>query len=336
MPVEPDKNIAPSPLESLDYSAVRRAYEHIREDVLAVKMKPLDRLRITGADRIDLLERLSTNTYKGISAGQHVSTALLEATGRLIDLLDVFVLPDQLIVSVSPGSGERVARWLSDHIFFQDDVNIGTVDRWPGAVALFGPNCDHKLKDLFGRLPAIAKQHYHFEDGVFIVPIQWSDSPGYQLYFEHSQHLPGLKDGASPSTHEVSLHAVEAHRIEGGIPGRGNEIKPGVIPLDAGMQSAISFSKGCYIGQEVIARLESRNTSAARLMGIRLSAPAPAGEKLVQAGREIGTLTSSAYSPLNDWIGLGIVKLRLWDSTGHELSVQNAHFTFQELPFPNT
>jgi aminomethyltransferase len=102
--------------------------------------------------------------------------------------------------------------------------------------------------------------------------------------------------------------AFEVLRIEAGRPAFGLEITEDTIPLEVGLWDAVSFTKGCYIGQEIIARMDSRGKLAKRLTGIRLSGPVTAPASLTQADGELGRLTSAAESPRSGWVGLCIVR----------------------------
>ena len=131
--------------------------------------------------------------------------------------------------------------------------------------------------------------------------------------------------------------AWEIWRIEQGIPAWGRELTATVNPLEAGLRFAISFHKGCYIGQEVIARLEHYEKVRRRLMGLYLEEEIPAGETRLEAeGREVGWLTSSIRSPRWGPIGLGYV-LREYAEPGRSISVRSGERTITArlamLPF---
>jgi aminomethyltransferase len=317
----------------VDHAALHKAYHRALSTTLVGAEEPLDRLQIKGADRFDLLERLSTNTFKTQDPGSHMRTALLEPNGRLIDLLDVFIREDSLELFISKDNAETVETWLKDHIFFQDDAHVKRMDPCPAIVTVLGPAADELLEIHFGTSLKFNKDRFCSLEGTLILPIRWSKVSGYRMiarYEEVAERLSGLLD---PLNSAAEQQAIEALRIEAGIPKRGHEIRPGVIPLEVGLSEAVSFSKGCYVGQEVIARLESRGELAGRLAGIRLSAPAVPELALEQAGRTIGTLTSCALSPENGWIGLGIVRTRRWDPSSGDLTIQGSSFSFTELPF---
>ena len=101
---------------------------------------------------------------------------------------------------------------------------------------------------------------------------------------------------------------AELLRIEAGQPGMGSEIKADTIPLEVGLGDHISFSKGCYIGQEIIARMESRGKMARTLVRVRADSALKVGRSLIAGGRRIGVVTSAVHSPEDGWIGLALVK----------------------------
>jgi aminomethyltransferase len=101
-----------------------------------------------------------------------------------------------------------------------------------------------------------------------------------------------------------SADAFEILRVEAGLPKMGAEIREDSIPLEVGLWDEVSFVKGCFVGQEIIARMESRGKLAKQLVGIRLDSQAQPGSTLKQGGQTIGTLTSVVESPRLGWIGL--------------------------------
>jgi folate-binding protein YgfZ len=144
------------------------------------------------------------------------------------------------------------------------------------------------------------------------VPFEWGGLAGYDL-FGPSVTVPFR---ATP----VDAAAYEAVRVEAGFPRHGDELDDRTIPAEAGLvEASVSFTKGCYTGQELVARIDSRGSNVPRhLRGLLLSGPAEGGARLVlagaaepeapgSAGKEVGRLTSVARSPRLGWVGLGYV-----------------------------
>ena len=102
--------------------------------------------------------------------------------------------------------------------------------------------------------------------------------------------------------------AYQILRIEAGLPEPVSEIRPEYIPLEVGLRDAISFTKGCYIGQEIIARMDSRGRQARTLVGVRLSEAADTGDSVEQDNRRVGSVTSVAHSPRLGWIALAVLR----------------------------
>jgi aminomethyltransferase len=223
-------------------------------------------VRLTGATRIDFLHRMSTNHLRGLQAGEARLTALTTPIGRMIDCALAIGEPDALLLMTGAGNADKVSRWLRKYIFFQDDVQLVVVDV-SGARGVFEAEAAP-----LGGIPWL--------------PQGWlllgSDAAG-----------GAAEDGA----------AFEAYRVSRGWPRFPNEIGEDYIPLEAGLRAAVSFSKGCYIGQEIIARMDSRGQVAKRLMRLRIDGPVSAGEALLADGAAAGTLTSVAGAD-----GLGFVR----------------------------
>jgi folate-binding protein YgfZ len=141
------------------------------------------------------------------------------------------------------------------------------------------------------------------------VPFHWGGLAGYDLFGPVGGPAPELPTG----TVAASPEAYEAARIEAGFPRHGAELDERTIPAEAGLVSvAVSFTKGCYTGQELVARIDARGSNVPRrLYGLSLSGPAQPGAALYEvpgAEKALGSLTSAARSPRSGWVGLGYVK----------------------------
>lgn len=170
-----------------------------------------------------------------------------------------------------------------------------------------------------------------------VAPVNWQGIEGFDLL---GTNLP------TPPIRECSQATLEALRIEAGVPQMGQDIVEGAIPAEAGnriLEEAVSFTKGCYVGQELVARVESRGGNVPRrLLGVMFedasenSASPEAGEALFQesdTARQVGTLTSVALSPRLGLIGLALIH-RSVDPPA-SLVCGNSHAKVVDLPFPN-
>lgn len=265
----------------------------------------------SGRDRIDLIHRMSTNDLTGMAAGEGRPTVLTTPLARMIDRLLVIELDPatgQAVYLGGAGNGAKVRRWLAGHIFFQDNVTLtdGATD-W-SRFDLFGAKAaqvaDHLARGasglppysvlktdelIVGRGDPLAGESYF----VLVRRAVWAETWG------RAQDA-----GAVAADAEV----VEVLRVEAGLPAAGREISEDYIPLEAGLWNAVSFSKGCYTGQEIIARMESRGKLAKQMVGVRLPEGVEAGRQF--SGGEVvsGVITSVAHSPRFGDIGLAFIK----------------------------
>lgn len=268
------------------------------------------RILMRGRDRAALLQRISTNDMLRLRPGQGARTVLTTPIGRIIDLLIVHALDDALLVVTSPEQGGAVWSHLKKNIFFQDQVTLEAAGRAYAQLALYGPAAADVLA---GALSVAARDlpphHTAGAFGELIVaarpPI---GGPSFTLYIPAAQ-VPDVQ-AALESAGAVGLDpaALDVLRVERGYPAFGRELSQEYIPLETGLHDAVSFTKGCYVGQEIIARMESRGRLAKQLRGLRLSAPATAPAKLEVGGKESGDLSSAVISPRLGPIALAYVR----------------------------
>ncbi|OAN45909.1 glycine cleavage system protein T [Chloroflexus islandicus] len=292
--------------------AVMSGYEAVYAGAVAIDESDRGRLWMRGRDRASLLHRLSTNHIERLQAGQGTLTVLTTPIGRMIDLLRVYALPDALLLETGPSHGGPILRHLRKNIFFNDQVTVADAGAELGQIGLYGPQAGQIMQAL--GLP-VEVPRYGIANG------EWSDA---QVLVARCEPLGG--DGYTlypPATHTAALLAAcqaagatildadtfEIVRVEHGYPRFGREITLDYIPLEADLWRAVSFQKGCYVGQEIIARMESRGRIAKQLRGLRLpAAPQSLPAKVVADGKEIGDLTSAVCSPRYGWIGLAYLR----------------------------
>jgi folate-binding protein YgfZ len=323
--------------------ADQAAYKAAYEGAALYASEARGRVFMRDRDRAALLHRLSTNQIERLAPGQGADTVLTTPIGRIIDLLGVYVLDDALLLVTSPGRGPAIFAHLRKNIFFNDKVKVEDATQSLGQLALYGPEAPALLAGL--GLPGAGLPAH----GVAVAA--WAGEP---LYVAACRPIggaglwliappPALAElaaaltaaGARPldePTHEVL-------RVEAGYPAYGRELSQEYIPLETGLWDAVSFNKGCYVGQEIIARMESRGRLAKSLRGLRLAAhpelpaePAAPLAKLDAGGKEAGDLTSVVVSPRHGLIGLAYVRTAHAEA-GTRLVAAGAEAEVVELPF---
>ena len=310
-------------------------YRALTSGVAILDRSDVGMLVVTGDDALDLLNRLSTNELVTLEVGAGAATVLTTNKGRIVDLLQVHRQEDSLVVFTSPGNQQRVAEWI-DFYTFVEDVAVEDLTQSMAMLSLIGLDSTEFLNGLtdgrasslatFGRLSAQVS-------GVS-AEVYRNDFPGTPSFdivvgAEDGERLYALLTyrGAIP----VSAASVEAVRVQRGIPAFGKELTEDYNPHEANLVHQVSFSKGCYIGQEVIARLQTYRKVSKYLVGLRWEGEGPAsGSFLAHDGRRMGIVTSVARLPHTGAnVGLGYVRKQfaddgkaVVDEAGHEIRIK--------------
>lgn len=269
------------------------------------------RLRLTDRDRADLLHRLSTNDTRALTPGNGTRTVLVNHIARIIDVLTVYALPEHLLVTTSPGQHAAVINLLRRNIFFQDRVKIEDLTETTVAYHLYGPQAAALVAEISTLDPSDWPLH-HIQAAEIAGAHGWIaralplGGAGF-IVFGRTEDREAL-EGALAQIPRLGQATYDVLRVEQGYGAFGHELSLDYIPLETRLTDAVSFTKGCYVGQEIIARMESRNRLAKQLMGLRLTRPVSAGGRLSRDGKEMGDLTSVVDSPRFGLIGLAYVR----------------------------
>jgi tRNA-modifying protein YgfZ len=325
------------------YGDPLREYAAARTGAGLLDRSAWGRLALTGRDRAALLHRMSTNVVEGLQPGQGTATVLTSPTARIIERLILYVQGDRLLALTSPQNRGHIAQYLRGFVFWQDEVSIKDVGGEWGLLTLVGPTAAATVQATTGIVVSDLAHHY-FRVGTIAnteIIIARTDPVAGDAFnvLAPTEQMEMVWDmlvqaGACP----IGLAAWEILRVEAGIPAYGHELSEKVTPLDAGLLADINFNKGCYTGQEVVARMYNYEKMPKGLFGLRLSQPlAPGHEATVMLdGKPVGEVTSSVLSPSLGPIALAILR-RAQISPGSVVSViaadQQVTGQIVELPF---
>jgi len=304
------------------------------------------RVVVSGADRASFLHALFTNDITSLGPGRGCYTAYLTAQGRMIADAHVYELGDVILMTLPRDVTDAVVARL-DQSIFSEDVQLGNVTETFDAIAVAGPEAATVVQaalqsisaDALRALPEHGNVRTGF-DGSPAIATRIADDglDGYEVYVERGRGSALLAALERLNVPALDAEAADALRIEAGAPAFHRDMDEETIPLEAGIESrAISFTKGCYVGQEVIVRVLHRGHGRVvrKLVGLRVNGsqvPAP-GSPITAADREIGRVTSAAFSPaLEAPIALGYVH-RDFVEPGTTVAIDGTTAIVTTLPF---
>ncbi len=271
------------------------------------------RLSFTGKDHQDFLQRMSTNDIESLENGRGIESVFTEAKGRVIDLATLYHKAETTLCIVSPDSSKELSDWLSKYTF-SEEMTITNKEAQSEMIEIWGPKTKHVIYSAFNI--DIEKLSPHQLVNSPKIPIDtwfcirpFARHNGVRLIVNKADAYyfweQLLKSGAMPAG-ETSKNSA---RIELGIPAKPNELNKNHNPWEAGLGSAISLEKGCYIGQEVIARLEAYDKIKKALRGVLFDGKTKPklGTKLKAQGKYAGTITSISSSNRSGVIALAYI-----------------------------
>lgn len=265
---------------------------------------------LQGQDRIDFIQRQSTNDLRGLQTGQVLATVLTSPTGRIVDLLQVLAQPEQLELVALPGFGPATLQFLRKRIFFNDRVSLKDRSDAYFQLRFYGQELAQVLAAL-GLEPVVTGQVNRAEmagqelrawraAGLGAAPVNLLGPLELLPTVAQILQQSGLRQ-MDTETHEIE-------RIRLGLPAAGQELSEAYTPLEVGLAGLVAENKGCYTGQEVLARQLTYDKVTRALVRLKLSEPVPVGSPVWSAGRAIGEITS--VSPLTNAALLALAVLK--------------------------
>jgi tRNA-modifying protein YgfZ len=301
----------------LHFADLAREYQHALQHAVLLDRSHEGRLQIHGDSRFDFLNRMSTNKIVGLQPGDCTPTIFVNANARILERVLVCAYPDHLLLITEPGRNQSVLNLLQRQVFFHDHVQITDMTGQTAQFSLHGSAADtviahwqpdavqvadlHSFSWLPGDHPvtAIRNKPYAGTHWTLIVP--------QDAAVEVVQSL--LQAGKPAHLTLAGSLLFNLLRIRAGRPGRV-ELSQDYIPLELGLWDEVSFNKGCYTGQEIIARMESRSRLARTLVRLRMSEWVAAPAEIRDAnGAPAGQLTSSVQAPDGEIFTMAVVRI---------------------------
>ena len=323
-------------------------YQAIRDGAAIGAISPRRQLAVAGQDRASFLQGLLTNDVQALTPGTGCYAVWLSPQGRMLTDMHVLESGGMILLDVPADAAAATLERLEQFVF-TEDVRLGSMAESLTGVWIHGPRAADTLERVLEGAQGLGTwenyRHTQFElDGepVSVARIDQLGVPGYCVFLAREREAKLVSALVSAGGVVAGAEAIEAARIEAGYPVYGVDMTDETIPLEAAIEDrAISFSKGCYVGQEIVIRVLHRGQGrvAKKLVALRVAGDAPApGATLHAAGREIGRITSAANSPRFGGIALGYVH-RDFIAAGSAVEVETiagrVPATVTERPIPS-
>jgi len=297
------------------YGDAGAEYAAVRQGVGLVDRSDHELVEVTGRDRAAFHHAMLSNDIKGLAPGQGCRAAFLDAHGKVQELVVVWAMDDRILLVVPPGRAARVAEGLEAYLF-SEKAALRDVTGERALLELAGPDAPRAAAGLTG-VEVPERPWAHVPATLAGGPVTLVRGDGETGEAEVWIDLPArhavrawqalVAAGARP----VGLDARESLRIEAGTPRFGHDVDRTVLLPEIPLEPFVSYTKGCYIGQEVVVRIRDRGHVNRRLRGLALEGEAvPSVGAAVEAdGQEVGRVTSAAWSfGLKRPIALGLVR----------------------------
>jgi folate-binding protein YgfZ len=304
------------------------SYRALKETAVIGAIAERSAIGVAGTDRASFLQGLLTNDVQALTAGTGCYAAWLTPQGRMITDLHVFESGDMMLLDVPAGLAQATLQRL-DQFLFTEDVQVADLSATLKSVWVHGPGAASILERVLTGTSAAAptsdaartfmvRDWAEYQNAraecagspAVVARVSQLGVPGFCIYVEPARAAALVEALKAAGATTAEPATIEAARIEAGYPLWGVDMTDDTIPLEAGIEDrAISMSKGCYVGQEVIIRVLHRGHGrvARKLVTLRADAGVGAGDKIRAGDREMGVVTSAARSPRFGPIAMGYV-----------------------------
>lgn len=276
------------------------------------------RIRVTGSEAVMFLNGLITNDIKTATADRWLPAVFPTVQGRLIGAVRILRTDSGFLIDTEAASHEAILKTIS-RFTLAGDFRVSDVTSETALLTVQGKRAGEVVREVLGSTD--------------FVPATHTAEVGFDLLIEADKSAAITQQLIDAGAQLVSLETAETLRIEAGIPLHGVDMDETNVVLETNLDDAISYTKGCYLGQEIIVRIKHRGHVAKKLTGMKFENPVAAGGAVVSADKEIGRITSVTYSPkLASTIALGYVRYEYLPA-GTAVKVGDTAGTVTDLPF---
>jgi glycine cleavage system T protein len=330
------------------YGSVEAEHRAVRQSVGLADLSHRGKLRVTGDDRVKWLQSVISNDILPLQPGQGRYSSFLTHKGKMLTYFRVYLQADAVMIEDAGEIGETTYQALRKFLLYGTKAKMENCAESWGLLLISGPKAASVITAAFGADVGDLKP-VHFISATIggqtalIIRTEETGEQDYEVLIPVDGLTTAwermMEAGAPHGIKPVGGQALEALRIEAGIPKAGPELNEEIVPPEANLESqAFSLTKGCYPGQEVVARMDTYGNVRRHLVGLVLkdSTVPPKGSKLFSGDREVGWISSAVRSPqLKQVIALGF-PLRDFSKPGTELTVEidgkRLPATVQSLP----
>jgi folate-binding protein YgfZ len=273
------------------------AYRALKENAAWIDLTGRGKIRVTGEDRVRLVHAMCTNHVQDLQPGTGCYAFFLTSQGRIIADVNIFYMPDYLLLDTEPETKSRVMEHLDKFIIADDVLLHDFTDEW-ATVSVEGPKAEEVLCKLGaspGHIPHSLVEWGHAQ----VAHWSYTGGQGYAVYLpleEKPQLISNLTVAGVP---QADMQTADALRIASNRPRFGTEITDANIPQETGQMQAVHFAKGCYLGQEIVERVRSRGHVNRVLTSVRIEGDAAPeiGARVMSGDKEVGEILSAAQTP---------------------------------------
>ncbi len=277
-----------------------KAYQELQTGAAWLDLSGHGRIKLTGEDRARLLHAMTTNHIQQLTPGTGCYAFFLNDKGRILADANILCRPDHFLLDVEPETREKLYAHL-DHYIIADDVTLEDMTSALALIAVEGPKSSVVLNKAGAPAPQAPYANVEWNSRL-VARLSSTGGPGFFIFAPVAEKSAVIAQIEAAGAAAGDAEAFRVVRLEHGKPRYGEDLTERFLAQEANQPHALHFSKGCYLGQEIVERVRSRGQIHRVLMPLLLDTKAPPepGAKLQTGDANVAEITSAAYSPALD------------------------------------